>query len=226
LDKIKINCFRAIDYPELAKEFVKGHRQVLFDHGVKYVFSSEDYWIHDENTLVCIAMVDDKIVGGTRIEQLAANRNLPIEQSIHRLDPTISTIVSGQNINGTAELCGLWMNQDFSGSNLSLIMSRYLVANAHHLQIESIFCLAASYTFWIVKNLGFEMITKLGNNGLFNYPTNEYRTGVWIMPDVKQIGITNCESREILASLTKKPNQLREEDDLKPKKSVEYDAHF
>lgn len=215
-----------MDHPRWSREFVAGHKQVLLDYGVKYVFSSRDYWLQDDKTLVCIALDGGKIVGGTRLEQMIPNRNLPIEESIHRLDENISTTVSRYYVNGTSELCGLWMNQNYRGSNLSLVMSRYLISQAHQLSIESIFCLSASYTFWIVENLGFEIVKDLGNEGMFNYPTDEYRTGVWLLSNLQKIGKTDCPSKDVLALFKENPTQQRLENELIPNKLVDYESHF
>jgi hypothetical protein len=59
----------------------------------------------------------------------------------------------------------------------------------------------ATYTFRIPRRLGYGLVSEIGDNGYFNYPTKEFRAGVWAHGSIVDLGTCVDSEKERVLSL-------------------------
>lgn len=199
---------------------------MLLDYGVDYVFTGNDYWVDDPDTYAMVIMLDGKIRGGVRFEHAVPGKNLPLQKSIQKEYPLINTLVAEKTTSRTGELCGLWLDKEFTKQKLSLLLVRTGLAQSFSTGATSVFCLTASYMEWAMHELGFINIKDFGTDGRFPYPTDEYRAGIWIHEGLDFLINVDTDSARRVSSLILEPKQKLVETDLNPPIEIEYEVHI
>jgi len=122
-----VKLFQAIDEPEICQEYLRQHRKVLEDYGIKNVSSNKESWMHNPNVFCAIIFEPDtqKIVAGVRVQKAHKKFDLPIEKAIGKMDYKLLVDIQKNYNNGVAELCGLWTSNKVRGYGLSTPLTRF-----------------------------------------------------------------------------------------------------
>lgn len=207
-----IRAFRAIDDPVSSEKYAKGHLAVLKSVGVTKVTSANLTWMNDP--AVFVILVEDKetgtALGGARINLAGGTELLPIESALLRKDPQIIPMVQTSFENGgTGELCGLWNSKSVAGLGIgSIFVTRACIAVLSQLQIKTLYGFAASYTLKMSLNLGYEVITELGENGYFYYPKENLVAYALKLLDVSKLDLANEDEKHHILSLRDSYDQI------------------
>lgn len=223
LEEIEIIGFFAKNNLKLCQKFTMGHTEVLAQHGFLHFKSYDDYWYNLKGCYVILAIHENKAVGGIRLELKEKDKLLPYEKVLVKSFPQVASLDERLNLQKLAEPCSLWNSKIVSGKNLSIFLSRASIAMAHLLDIKNIISFNATYTFRIPQDVGCKMITSLGDNGYFNYPTEKFRAALWLHDDLQNLSIADPISKERMMDLRKNRKQVTiEEYDSKSLK-ISYD---
>jgi hypothetical protein len=200
------NAFRAIDEPEICKQFIEGHFNVLKDYGVTKVTSSNNEWMY--NPYVYVVTVHEnssgKVVSGLRIHISHEDFPLPLEGAIAQVDSKIRQLVSTCRSQGTGEIGGLWNSRAISGFGIgALFLSRTSLVIADQLHVMSLFALCAEYTLKPTLQKGFEIEEQIGNKGTFFYPKLDLVATLAVLKDVKNLPLALEEERNYIFELRK-----------------------
>lgn len=139
----EILSFRAVDYPELCKEYLEGHINVLKDYGVTSVKSSNPTWTKNPNAYCIVAMRDNEMMGGIRIHKADGVNLLPMEEGVSKIDPTVSDEITKYTELGCGEQCGLWNSKTIRGYGISWILVNSSIALLPQLGIHKLYGLAS-----------------------------------------------------------------------------------
>ncbi|ANH83674.1 hypothetical protein A8C56_03445 [Niabella ginsenosidivorans] len=189
MSKIQIRVFRAVDDPEACEKFIYGHRKILeIYYGIIKITSDNNAWVKDPNTVVIVAEDPEtkKVYGGARVQVFDGQTPLPIDSAVSKYDQSVTDYIQNEyKRGGTCELCGVWNSKEIAGMGVgSHILTKVAVAITSQLHVKSIFVLCAPGTVRIAKKHGFEVVTFLGNNGLFYYPKDDFVATVMEFKDV------------------------------------------
>ncbi len=178
INKYTLELHHAVKSESECCEFIKGHQQVLEKYGLGQLSSSAPRWIEDPLCWIVIARNrDGEIIGGVRVHKYSsAKQNLPLIKAVPNEEDIINLLTKTNGSVG--EICGLWNSHSVSGQGLSFLLVRTGVSLVHRLGIESLFTIASEFTMGIVKSLGFEIVSAIGEEGSFDYPTPEYKTTI------------------------------------------------
>lgn len=171
--ELRIRAFRATDDPETCNRFIEGHRKVLEHHGISKVTSSTDTWATSRAVFVVVveSLDGEKLYGGARVHASDGITKLPIEEATGYMDPNIYEIVKFHAQNGTGELCGLWNSKEVAGLGVgSLFPSRAAVVIANQIGLTTMFSLCSPATVRFNQWIGSNVLTSVGNKGIFYYP--------------------------------------------------------
>lgn len=198
------NAFRAIDEPDICKQFIEGHVNVLKEYGVTKVTSSNNEWMYNPYVFV-VTVHDDasgKVVSGLRIHISHKDYPLPLEGAIAQVDSRIGYLVSKYRPEGTGEIGGLWNSRAISGYGIgALFLSRTSLVIADQLNVTSLFALCAEYTLKPTLQKGFEIEEEIGNKGTFFYPKLDLVATLAVLKDVKNLPLALKEERDYIFSL-------------------------
>ncbi|MFN3999203.1 hypothetical protein [Algoriphagus sp.] len=200
------NAFRAIDEPEICKQFIEGHINVLKEYGVTKVTSSNNEWMY--NPYVFVVTVHENstnnVVSGLRIHISNEAFPLPLEGAISQVDSNIQQLVSKYRKEGTGEIGGLWNSRAISGFGIgALFLSRTSLVIADQLNVMSLFALCAEYTLKPTLQKGFEIEEQIGNKGTFFYPKLDLVATLAVLKDVKNLPLALEEERDYIFELRK-----------------------
>jgi hypothetical protein len=198
------NAFRAIDEPEICKQFIEGHVNVLKDYGVTKVTSSNNEWMFNPYVFVVTVHEDatGNVVSGLRIHVSHEEYPLPLEGAIAQVDSKIRYLVSKYRDAGTGEIGGLWNSRSISGFGIgALFLSRTSLVIADQLNVQSLFALCAEYTLKPTLQKGFEIEEEIGNKGTFFYPKLDLVATLAILKDVKRLPLALQEERDYIFEL-------------------------
>lgn len=195
----RLIAFKAVDYPERCKLFIDGHRQVLESIGVKKVTSANDSWAQNPDVIVVIveSSEDGLIYGGARIHKANIQAPLPMVEAIENLDSSIKDLIAKDIDLGTGEVCGLWNSRKITGLGIGAIfMVKACLALAPKLGLASLYALFAPTTVKLGLEIGYEILTEVGNNGTFYYPKLDLIATAMKLHDVVGLPLTAEEHRE------------------------------
>jgi hypothetical protein len=207
-------AYRAVDEPELCKEYIRGHIKVLTDYGITNITSNNNTWV--ENQYIYCVVVEDsdtkELVGGIRIQIADGVFPLPVENAIGKLDAEIYKKVKYYALNGgVGELSGLWVSNKLKGVGMSVYLVRASVASASQLNFQTMTGICAGYSLKMFKDVGFYIDDSLGNKGNFPYPNDEYIANVVGILNVKTLETANEFDKLKMFDLRNKPIQERTE---------------
>ncbi|WP_346236075.1 hypothetical protein ABDK00_017305 [Niabella insulamsoli] len=207
--EIAIRAFKAISDEETCLKFIDGHRRLLeFHFGVAKITSSNNSWMHHENTYVVVAESLDrsKVFGGARVQVADGKLPLPIEAAVGKYDPKIHE----QATPGSSEICGLWNSREVAGMGIgSIFMARVGVVMAMQLNVEKIFFLCAPVTVRIGRRIGGLIETTLGNKGEFFYPKDDFVATAMVINDCQTLVSADEKERAKIFELFDNPIQQR-----------------
>jgi hypothetical protein len=203
-----VRGFWATDDLESCKLFTEGHQGVLKEYGYEHFESNSSSWYNEKDTYVILAKIGSKPVGGLRFVRKREGRIIPLEATILPIDSIISDYLNSIVDLNPFEICALWNSKAVGGEKLSYFLSRLGVVLAPHLDWGISLCFMAKYTFRIPRQLGYEILTNLGDEGYFNYPTPEFQAAVWQHSDMENLG--NCADTERERVLSLRENLFQE----------------
>lgn len=206
-EKIEITGFFAKNNLALCEKFTQGHTDVLAQHGFLHFKSYDRYWYNLPDSYVIIAQINDVAVGGIRLEMKRDGIHLPYEKVLVRNFPEAAELNKKLDLKDLAEPCSLWNSKYVSGKNLSIFLSRASIAMSHLIGVKNIISFNATYTFRIPQDVGCVMIQSLGDNGYFNYPTDQFRAALWLHSDLELLSNADHIARDRMLSLRKQRTQ-------------------
>lgn len=192
-------AFKAVDYPERCELFIEGHRQVLESIGVKKVTSANNSWAQNPDVIVVIveSSEDGQIYGGARIHKANEISPLPMVEAIQDLDSSIRDVIAKDLDAGTGEVCGLWNSRKITGLGIGAIfMVKACLALAPKIGLNSLYALFAPTTVKLGLEIGYEVLSEVGNNGTFYYPKLDLIATAMKLHDVVNLPMTAEEHRE------------------------------
>jgi hypothetical protein len=206
-DEVTITGFWAADNKRLCIEFSEGHESVLGDYGYEHLKSNNRHWHSGKDTYVVLAKIGSIPVGGLRFQLKKNNILLPLEKAILPMDEKITEYMANIDKLNPFEICGLWNSKLVGGKKLSYFLSRLGLVLAPSFNWKVSLCFMATYTFRIPRRLGYNLVTDIGAEGYFDYPTKEYQAGVWIHKNIIDLG--NCVDSEKERILSLRENRFQ-----------------
>jgi len=223
---ISIRAFRAVDEEASCYRFLEEHQKMLnlYYEGVKVTSSTPD-WIYNAGTIVVLVESEDqsKLYGGARIQMADGINPLPIETAISSKDPAIHRYVK----QGSAEICGLWNSKEVSGMGIgSIILGRVTAAICGFLPLDTIYMLCAPVTVRMCSRVGCMIFTKVGKNGIFYYPKEDFIATAMVIPDPGELSHADLGERSKILALRLNPYQTIIEEGPKGSMSVTYNLEI
>lgn len=221
-----IRAYRAIDEPITCNDYILGHVQVLKDYGIENITSNNNTWINNPNMYCFIATdTEGELVGGIRIQVADGKNPLPVETAIEKIDIRIRYTIKKYAIDGgVGELCGLWNSKKVKGIGLSVILIRAAISAINQLKFNTLTGICAEYSLNMFQNVGFVVDTKLGDEGVFIYPNENYIARVVGILNGNTLQTALDYDKEKMLSLRKKPLQKRIEKGPKGEFTVDYNV--
>lgn len=208
-NEMLVKAFWAKENPELCEMYAQGHEKVLRDLGIPIISSADRSWFDNPDVVAIIAIDEStgQAIGGARIQFYNKEFMVPMVHALNKKEPQIVDYVKTlANTGSTAEICGLWNALDMRGTGLSAILTKACIAKAgvalaRYLGIDNILVFCASYTKRLLDPYGFEVVTTLGDNGRFFYPTSDYISYVTVRTDAKSLNNIDPEKVEDIRTL-------------------------
>ncbi|MHA7128025.1 hypothetical protein [Algoriphagus namhaensis] len=210
-------AFKAINDHARCRKFIEGHRQVLESIGVKKVTSDNEEWINNPDVIVVIveSVEDGNVYGGARIHKANDQFPLPMVEAIAELDVSIKEVIKEDLDAGTGEICGLWNSRKISGLGIGAIfMSKACLALTPKLGLKSLYALFAPMTVKLGLEMGYEILTEVGNNGTFYYPKLDLIATAMKLYDAEGIPKTSEKHREAIFKI-REASQLTIEEEYR-----------
>lgn len=210
----KLIAFKAVDDQERCQKFIEGHRQVLESIGVKKVTSANDAWVNNPDVIVVIVESDEDglIYGGARIHRANAQFPLPMVEAIEELDSSIRDVIAKDIDTGTGEICGMWNSRKITGMGIGAIfMSKACLALSPKLQVTSLYALFAPVTVKLGLEMGYEILTQVGNNGTFYYPKLDLIATAMKLYDAVNLPMTTQDHRDSIFQIRQNDSLVIEE---------------
>lgn len=195
----RLIAFKAINDRARCDKFIEGHRQVLESIGVKKVTSTNEDWTRNPDVIVVIveSVEDGLVYGGARIHKANPEFPLPMVEAIEELDNSIKDVISKDLDGGTGEICGLWNSRTITGLGIGAIfMSKACLALTPKLGLTSLYALFAPTTVKLGLEMGYEILTEVGDNGTFFYPKLDLVATAMKLYDAVNLPKTTEEHRE------------------------------
>lgn len=231
MTQLIIRAFRATDHPELCLRFAEGHERVLDEYGVKRVTSADRSWFDNPDVYGLLAFDEgeQRVLGGAKIHVRNENTGLPVEKAVAKKDPKLIPYLDTVSKNGrVGELCGLWNSRTISGTGVSVLLIKAGIAKAgielaNQIRLRALFGFCSPYTLDTVRELGFELVTDVGDNGQYIYPSEEYIATLTVLKDTDNLGLALPEERDRILNLRMNPIQHRMETGPKGDLRIYYD---
>ena len=222
--KLKFSAFKAIDNSKYCELFIEGHVSVLKDYGITNITTNNNSWIFNPNVYCVVALLENEIVGGIRIQISDEHTLLPVEEAISKMDKGIHDIVlKYRNSGGVGELCALWNAKKIAGIGISTLLTRAGISIINQLNFKTLMGICANYTLNMFRNVGFKEDKSIGNNGEFNYPNSDYIAWVLGIMNAETLDSASEYDKERMDSLRSNPNQIKIEEGSKQKIEIQYE---
>lgn len=203
--EFRIKGFHASENMTDSIKFAEGHQKVLADHGFSHISSNNYDWVNDSGTYVLIAESLDctEILGGVRIQIKTAPKLLELEKALIHKDAYLTDFIKNLEPLGLGEVCGLWNSKAVAGFRISYILVQAALSIMPKLGIKVAIAFLAKYTLYIAENLGFSLVTDLGENGIFYYPNEYFVAGVYLQNNLLDLSNIDVSQRENMIELRK-----------------------
>lgn len=222
---VRLRAFRAIDDPKTCERFIEGHEHVLTAIGVKKVTSSKNDWMYNPAAFVLIveSLDGEQAYGGARVHVAGGSQPLPIEEATGNMDPKIFDLVNKYALEGTGEVCGLWNSREIAGYGVgSIFLTRAAVAISTQIGLTSLFALCAPYTVKMAESVGYQLETRVGNNGTFYYPKLDLLATTMILHDLDSLTNADTQEQEAIIRLRNQSDLTRIENLRRKEIEIEY----
>ncbi len=205
--EVNIRVFRAIDDEESCIRYLDGHRKVLIEHGFSHFKTNTQDWFYNPFIYVLVAedCVTKEYVGGVRLEIADDSYELPTQKALRKIDPRIVDYIAHHQKDGLAEGCGLWNSRSASGRKISVLLVRAATVVSTQLKITKLIAFLATYTSYIIHRMGFLAETSLGDDGNFNYPTDQFIAKVYLNDHIFDLIHASESDRERMFMLRENP---------------------
>ena len=209
----KFYAFRAINNREACNRFEEGHIGILKAFGIETITTNNSIWKFDP--YVWVIMVEEidtgTLIGGIRVQKFDGRNELPMVKAITHLDGRIADEIEAEFENGTGECCGMWVSRRGFGKGIAPLLCRASVAISDQIGVHSLFCLVAHYTLQMVEDIGFKVMTHLGEEGHFKYPDDRYKAYAMKFENILDISAALPIEQERYLSLREKRIQAHTE---------------
>ena len=224
---IRIRVYRTVDELNTCYEYASGHVQVLKDYGIENITSNNNEWMYNQNIYCVIAIDNDnEMVGGIRLQIGDGISPLPVETAIGDIDPGIYKVVEYYHKNGgIGELCGLWNSRKVKGVGISVVLVRAAISIINQLKFQTLTGICAEYSLKMFQEVGFVINERLGNEGKFVYPNENYIARVVGILNSLTLATAAPYDRKIMLNLRDCPVQSRIESGPKGNFNVNYDLN-
>lgn len=205
----RIRAFKATDDYESCLKFQEGHTQVLQNFGIENLNTTEPGWMTDENVYV-ISVEDENghYVGGLRVHKyIGPECDVPLIEALADIDERVVKLFTDSLPEGTAEVCGLWNSKEVYGMGFSALLCICSAVITGSIGLRNLYCFSAPYTEKMIKTNGCINVTSVGNEGKFNYPTEQYVSSILCNPDVFKLEHAEPYKRDRIRSLMEEPIQ-------------------
>lgn len=226
LQEFELRGFWANKYPEWNKAFTKGHQDVLYDHGLGFFTSNEEYWHGFDNVYVAIVIHDGEVVAGLRLETKIPERLLPLEKALKSKDNKVSEWVNGLNCEKIFEVCGLWNSKSYAGYDFVTYLCRACLAISPYLGFNCALSLNGFYTYRIPKDIGCTMVSSLGNKGKFAYPVERFHSAIWLQDDLIDMKLASDDCKQLVNELRPTFKASRIEKNKRVETKMTYDLEL
>lgn len=225
MDPLHLIAFKAPDRPDLCAEFLRQHELVLAELGIPLVVKADESWIHDPFCYVIVAIhPTEGMVGGIRLQlDHDPERSLPLAASLSSLAPEIHAVLDQLRPYGNGEVCGLWSASRYANRGVSVLLSLAVTTIAPMVGANRLVCFVGHHTKRHPERNGFVAMTGIGDSGVFDYPTSEFRSVVMVNPDTILLPHADPNHRKAIYSLRLRPDQTREEQPARMRLEVRYD---
>lgn len=166
----------------------------------------------------------NNLVGGIRVQKYDGRNELPMVKAISQLDKRIASEIDAEFAKGTGECCGMWVSRRGFGKGIAPLLCRASVVISDQIGVHSLFCLVAHYTLEMVKDIGFKVMTHLGNEGHFQYPDERYKAYAMKFEDILNVSAALPLEQERYLSLRERRKQVHVE--LSQGKEVHVNYNF
>jgi len=199
----KFYSFRAINDREACDRFEEGHIGILKAYGIETITTNNSIWKFDPNVWVIMVeeMETGNLIGGIRVQKYDGKNELPMVKAIAHLDGRIAGEIDAEFSKGTGECCGMWVSRKGFGKGIAPLLCRASVVISDQIGVQSLFCLVAHYTLEMVKDIGFKVMTHLGDEGHFQYPDERYKAYAMKFDDILDVSAALPTEQERYLSL-------------------------
>jgi len=210
--KFIFRAFKATKDKELCERYIKGHVTVLKNYGITNITSNTNEWMNWD-TVYGVTAEDEQgnLVGGIRVQIADGINHLPVEKAIGKLDPRIYDMVKSYQQDGVGELCALWNSKEVAGMGLSIVIVRAGISILNQIRCNTLMGICADYTLKMFTKVGFVVENKLGLNGEFVYPNENYIARVLGILNAKDLSTAEEYDRSKMLDLRNNPEQTAEE---------------
>ena len=226
--RFEVFAFRAIDEPEICKDYINGHIKVLTDFGIDNITSNNQLWTRNPD-IYCLGLMsdDNELLGGIRIQIANGLYPLPVEDAIGEIDSKIYEIVEYNGMNGgVGELSGLWIDNRLRGLGTGVYMVRAAIASASQLLFKTMIGICGDVTLQMFKDVGFVVEESIGRNGTFLYPNDELIAHAVGILDAVTLNNASNHDKIIMESLRTDPLQVRLENEGKKEIKIDYNLTY
>ncbi|MFM7815079.1 MAG: hypothetical protein ACKO66_11230, partial [Flavobacteriales bacterium] len=151
------------------------------------------------------------------------SNSVPLIDALEEVEPRIRDILSRNLPKATAEVCGLWNSKRVFGKGLSALLCICSVVIARRVDLFDFYCFSAPYTEKMIKTNGLIDLKEIGDEGKFNYPTEEFVSKVLYHPSIFTLELAESFNKDRIISLSSNPNQTLLEKSPRSNYWVEYD---
>ena len=202
MNEIQIEIFHAIKNPEKWVEYTSGHASVLEHFGVKNLNSFKSTPCeHPEEYVLTARNLDGALLGGIRIQLYNPDFKLPVVQALEGLDPRVNQVIFSDLDKGVAELCGLWIARDHGRLGLAHYLIRAAIAYCPLLNAGIIYGISSPFAINIFLSLGYVVMSDVGNDGTYLYPTEEFLSTMVFVPNTRTLEFAEEQHRQIMLYL-------------------------
>ena len=227
--EFEIFTFRAIDEPEICKQYSTNHLLRLNDYGIKNVTSNSNQW-NNNPFVYCTVAINSKtkeLVGGVRLQISDGRGALPMELAIGHLNTAFTNKIKHQIFKGNVcESCGLWTAENVKGMGISRYLMRASIASTSQLGVHKIFGICGENTLQFFSEIGFEIDRNLGEHGNISYPTKNHICYILEIKDVKGLASALKDDKKAMLFLRKNPISNKIENYKSHEIYIQYDLTY